>query len=403
MIPVVSNLHWQNDQHNIIVHRRRSRATPTEHSADPRSSITTQRVRPETENRASDDIEVIIPNLSLRYSGGTAVNRTIAPLIAKTLNVVWFGSDAPEGMASLSFLGLLRLRFRRPQRHKVRVWHARRNVEMLTGLILKWLGWDLSLIFNSSAQRRHTRFTRFLMSQMDEIIASNEIAASYLERPATVILHGIDLETYKPPEDRLASFAATGLPGKYGIGIFGRVRQQKGTDLFVAAMLRLLPMYPDFTAVIVGLITAENVAFVDRAKAEIAAAGLAERIRFLGELPIEAVPAWYQRTSIYVFASRVEGFGLTMLEAMAAGNAVVATCAGAAELVIADNGTGVLVRAAEPDALAQAIEPLMRAPEKIDDMGRRARARVMDAFNQEREVDQIIGVYRKIWSTRDWV
>lgn len=348
-----------------------------------------------------DEIEVIIPNLSLRYSGGTAVNRTIAPLIAKKLDAVWFGPDAPPGIRRLTLGDLLALRFRPPARHKVRIWHARRNVEMLAGLLLKWLGWRFALIFNSAGQRRHSRYTRFLIAQMDEIIATSEISASFLERPATVIHHGIDLETYRPPEDRAKSFAATGLPGKYGVGVFGRVRKQKGIDLFVAAMLRLLPKYPDFTAVIVGLITADNAPFVDKLKKDIEAAGLSERIRFLGELPIEEVPAWYQRISIYVFASRVEGFGLTMLEAMAAGNAVVATRAGAAELVIEDRVTGVLAPTGDVEALTESLEPLMRAPEQIDGIGARARARVMDAFNRVREVDQIIGVYRKIWLARD--
>jgi mannosyltransferase len=345
-----------------------------------------------------DEIEVIIPNLSWRYSGGTAVNRTIAPLIAKKLDAVWFGPDAPEGIRRLSLLDLLRLRFEPPKRHKVRVWHARRNVEMIAGLLLRALGWRFGMIFNSAGQRRHTRFTRFLISQMDEIIATSEISASFLERPSTVVHHGIDLETYEPPEDRAAAFAATGLPGRYGIGVFGRVRKQKGIDLFVAAMLRLLPNYPDFTAVIVGLITADNSAFVDKLKDDIAAAGLANRVRFLGELPVEQVPAWYQRISIYVFASRVEGFGLTMLEAMAAGNAVVATRAGAAELVIEDGVTGVLAPTGDVEALTASIEPLMQAPEKIEGIGQRARARVMEDFNRTREVDEIIAVYRKIWA-----
>jgi mannosyltransferase len=233
---------------------------------------------------------------------------------------------------------------------------------------------------------------------MDEIIATSEISASFLDRPATIIHHGIDLEAYKPPEDRAKAFAETGLPGKFGIGVFGRVRKQKGIDLFVAAMLRLLPKYPDFTAVVIGLITPDNEAFVDKLKADIAAAGLSERIRFTGELPIEKVPAWYQRISIYVFASRVEGFGLTMLEAMAAGNAVVATRAGAAELVIEDGITGVLAPTGDVDALAASIEPLLREPERIQGIGERARARVMDAFNRTREVDEIIGIYRKIWA-----
>ncbi len=162
-------------------------------------------------------------------------------------------------------------------------------------------------------------------------------------------------------------------------------------------MLRPLPRYPDFTAVIIGLITPDHAVFVNQLKSDIAAAGLSDRIRFFGELPIQEVPLWYQRISIYVFASRVEGFGLTMLEAMAAGNAVAATRAGAAELVIEDGATGVLAPTGDVAALADAIEPLMREPRKIEAIGERARKRVMEAFNRDREVEEIIGVYEKIW------
>jgi mannosyltransferase len=61
---------------------------------------------------------------------------------------------------------------------------------------------------------------------MDGVIATSDAAASYLKVPAQVIHHGIDTDLYRPPADRLALFAATGLPGKYGIGCFGRVREQ---------------------------------------------------------------------------------------------------------------------------------------------------------------------------------
>ncbi len=175
------------------------------------------------------------------------------------------------------------------------------------------------------------------------------------------------------------------------------MRRQKGSDLFVEAMCRLLPKYPDFTAVLVGHVSVDNLPFVEKLKQRIAAAGLAERIRFLGELPIEEVPLWYQRISIYVFASRVEGFGLTMLEAMAAGDAVVATRAGAAEMVIADGDTGVLAPIDDVEALVAAIEPLMRDPERIAAMGARARARVEQGFSRDREVDEIVAVYRRLW------
>ena len=352
---------------------------------------------PNGESAPLDEIEVIIPNLKRRYSGGTAVNRTIAPLIAERCRAAWFGLDRPQGVAGLSVGNLLRLRSRHPRRRPVRIWHARRNTEMLLGLILKRLGWRLKLIFNSASQRRKTWWTDFLIARMDAVIATSETSASFLRQPATVIHHGIDVETYRPPADRFAAFAATGLPGKYGIGTFGRVRRQKGVDLFVEAACRLLPKYPDFTAVVIGFVSVDNRLFVEGLKQRIAAAGLSDRIRFLGELPIEEVPLWYQRISIYVFASRVEGFGLTMLEAMAAGDAVVATRAGSAETVIIDGETGMLAPVDDVDGLAQALEPLMRNPERIADMGAGARARVVKDFSRDREVDEIVSVYRRLW------
>jgi mannosyltransferase len=352
------------------------------------------------DDKALGELEVVIPNLNWRYSGGTAVNRTIAPLIAKRWRAAWFGPDRPEGIAGLSLSDLLRLRFRPPTHRKVRIWHARRNVEMIAGLVLNLLGCGFALIFNSASQRPKTWLTNFLVARMDAVIATSEMAAQYILRPATVIHHGIDVELYSPPADRRAAFAATGLPGQYGVGTFGRVRRQKGSDLFVEAMCTLLPRYPDFTAVVIGLVTVDNRPFVDGLKQRIAAAGLEQRILFLGELPIEEVPLWYQRISIYVFASRVEGFGLTMLEAMAAGDAVVATRAGAAEMVIADGDDGVLAPVGDADALAAALEPLMRDPERIEAMGRRAREKVVEKFSRDREADEISAVYQRIWARR---
>ena len=346
-------------------------------------------------------IEVIIPNLKRRYSGGTAANRTMAPLIAARCNAVWFGPDRPDGIAGLRFAGLARMRFRPPRERPARIWHTRRNTEMLMGLILKSLGWRLKLVFNSAGQRKKTAYTRFLVRRMDAVTTTSGVSASFVDGPSTVIPHGVDLDAYRPPADRAAAFAATGLPGKYGIGTFGRVRRQKGSDLFVEAMCRLLPKYPDFTAVIVGHVSVDNVAFVEKLKSRIAAAGLSERILFLGERPIEEVPLWYQRTSIYVFASRVEGFGLTMLEAMAAGNAVIATRAGAAEMVIDDGETGFLAPIDDVDALTAAIEPVMRAPERIPAIGAKARARVERDFSREREADDIAAVYRRLWEAQE--
>jgi len=251
-------------------------------------------------------------------------------------------------------------------------------------------------VFTSAAQRHHTWITRWLMGRMDAIIATNDVSASFLRRPATVIAHGVDTDRYAPPQNRAAAFAEAGLPGRYAIGCFGRVRAQKGSDVFVEAMCRLLPRHPDFAAVMVGGIMPEQAAFADDLRRRIEAAGLQSRFVITGELPIEEVPRWYQRLTIYAFTSRNEGFGLTLIEAMSAGAALVAARAGAAELVVEDGTTGVLTPPGDVDALVAALEPLMRDPASAAAMGERGRARVLKKFSLDAEAAAIAAVYRRL-------
>jgi mannosyltransferase len=338
------------------------------------------------------DIELIVPNLHRRYSGVTATNRMVAPRLAKLVRAAWFGSDAPEGIARLSVADLLRLW----RRSTPLIWHARRNNEMIAGVLLRALGWPLKLVFTSAAQRHHSWITRWLIRRMDEIIATSDISASFLKVKATVIPHGVDTDVYAPPADRAAAFAESGFPGRYAIGCFGRVRAQKGSDVFVDAMCRLLPRYPDFSAVIVGAITPEQLPFANELKKRIEAAGLRSRIVITGELPIEDVQRWYQRLTIYAFTSRNEGFGLTLIEAMAAGAALVASRAGAAELVVEHGVTGVLTAPGDADALVAALEPLMRDVAIATAMGQRGRERVLKKFSLDAEAAAIADVYRPL-------
>ncbi len=344
------------------------------------------------ENISAGELELIVPNLHRRYSGVTATNRMVAPKLARMFRAAWFGTHRPDGIAAMGFTDLLRLwRRRRPL-----IWHARRNDEMIAGLLLRGLGWPLKLIFTSAAQRHHTWLTRWLIRKMDAIIATSPLSASYLKREATVVMHGVDTDRYAPPADRTAAFAESGLPGRYAIGCFGRVRAQKGTDVFVDAMCRLLPRYPEFSAVVVGAVVPEQQAFANDLKRRIEAAGLQSRIIITGELPIEDVVRWYQRLTIYAFTSRNEGFGLTLIEAMSVGAALVAARAGAAEFVVENGVTGMLTPPGDVEALVAALEPLMRDPAEATAMGARAQVRVVDKFSLDAEANAIAAVYRTL-------
>lgn len=337
------------------------------------------------------DLDVIIPNLHWNYTGVTATNRMIAPRVARLARARWFGPDAPDGIATMALSEVLALPFR--GRRKI-VWHARRNNEMMVGLLLKSLGWPLRLVFTSAAQRHHTWITRWLVSRMDAVIATSDASASFLKVPCDVILHGVDTARYSPPKNRDAEFQISGLPGKYAVGCFGRVRHQKGTDVFIEAMCSLLPRYPDFSAVVVGAVDDAN--FEAGLKQRVAEAGIADRVRFLGERPIDEVPLWFRRVLIYAFTSRNEGFGLTFLEAMASGNALVAARAGAAEAVVTGGQIALLVPPGDATALATALEALMRDPDRAAAMGQRARDYVAAHFSIEAEAAKIAAVYQRV-------
>jgi mannosyltransferase len=268
---------------------------------------------------------------------------------------------------------------------------------MLAGLALRTLlRFRLVLVFTSAAQRRHTRYTRWLYSRMDRIVATTSAAASYLDRPATIVRHGVDARAFHPPRDRAAEWRAHGGPGDHGIAVFGRVRPNKGTGDLIDALCATLPAHPRWGVVIVGETTPRHAAFRDELEAKVRAAGLAERVRFVGQVEDFAeIPGWYRAATLVAAPPWVEGFGLTVLEAMASGCAVVATRTGAFPEVVVDGETGWLVPCRDPGSLAVALDHALSDPARLAEMGRRGRARVEADFTIEREAGALAEIYEE--------
>jgi mannosyltransferase len=344
------------------------------------------------------EVAVIVPHFKHRATGVTATVVALVPVLARRVPLACLGPGLPADLPRLTPGQLLRLGWSAPAGRPFRIWHARRNVEMLGGVLVKrLLGQKVRLVFTSAAQRPHRRWTRFLLRQMDAVIATSRFAGAWLKVPHEIVLHGVDTERFRPAADRAAAWRATGLPGRHGIGIAGRIRPQKGTDLFVEAMIALLPARPDWTAVILGRAMPEHQAFLDGLKARIAAAGLSDRIRFLGSVPDGELAGWYRALSILVAPPRNEGFGLTPLEAMASGTPVVASCAGAFPDIIADGETGLLVPIEDAPGLRAAVAALIEDPARREAMGAAARGHVVARFGIGTEAAAILAVYERLW------
>jgi mannosyltransferase len=231
---------------------------------------------------------------------------------------------------------------------------------------------------------------------MDGVVATTPEAAAFVPNTTKVVFHGASLERFAPPEDKRTVWQRTGLPGKYGVGVFGRIRPTKGTDIYVDAMIEVLPRFPDFTAVITGLCQPDDAAFKQAMVDKIHAAGLSERILFLGDLPLDDIPSWYQNVTIMVACPRYEPFGITPLEAMAAGCAVVASRTGAFEHIVDEGKTGLLVPTGDAVPLAVALAQLMANPAQAITMGEVGRERVSAQFSIEKEAAGIASVYAHV-------
>ena len=343
---------------------------------------------------------VVAPNLHWRRTGVTTTIVSLLPRQCRAMAIAAVGPFLPPEVPRLSFWRILLGGWRAPPGYANRVWHARRNDEMIVGIVLKHvLRQPWTLMFTSAAQRRHSRFTHWLLDRMDQIVSTSVGAARALGRPSTVIAHGVDTQRYEPAANRTAAWNQTGLPGQAGIGCFARLRPQKGTDLFVEALIRVLPKHPGVTGVLTGLARRDFRSFEAELKGRVAAAGLSDRILFLGERPSEEMPNWFRCMTGYVAPMRSEGFGLTVLEAMASGAAVIATRAGAAPDLVVDEETGYLIPVDDVEALVQAMDRMLSDPARTEAMGRLGRAKAVAEHDIQTEADRLVDIYLGLLKT----
>ena len=333
------------------------------------------------------DIEIIAPHFKRRLSGVTSTIIQLVPRqIADGVKIATLGPGLPDTLPKMTYRQLAGL-WRPLPNGRPRIWHARRNVEMLAGIVLRdILRMKLRLLFTSASQRHHTGYSRWLISKMDHVVATSAKTGSYLQVPHTVVLHGIDTARFHPPTNRERL--------RLRIGCAGRIRHQKGTDLFIDALIALLPRYPDWEGEAIGRVTSEHEGFADALRRKIATAGLSDRLRLAEETT--QVDAWYRSIDLYVAPSRTEGFGLTPLEAMASGVAVIAGDVGAYPEIIVSGETGTVVPTGDLAAYVAAIEPYLADPALARRHGDNALAHVRARFDIGNEVSGLNAVYRSL-------
>lgn len=265
---------------------------------------------------------------------------------------------------------------------------------------------DRPLIFHTHGLLLHTSFAsglkRILMRTYygpmlrlgrAEVVASSEHDRVMLLRdvpslaPRTrTLLNAVDLQNYR-------SIVRQPIRGR--ILVFGRVAERKGIDRLLRALARLPrgDAALDWTLEIAGTEEASERERLDRL---VASTGLGPRVRFLGEYSDDAQRDLLASATIAIFPSRAEGFGLALLEAMAAGVPILASDIAAHRALVGPDFADLIVDFDDPAATAGAIERLLRrSGDALDTLGSALQLGT-EPFEIERLWSQVETVYREV-------
>ncbi|MFG3105295.1 glycosyltransferase [Streptomyces tendae] len=216
------------------------------------------------------------------------------------------------------------------------------------------------------------------------------------DRRVAVVPGGVDTEHFNPAAD------TGGTPERrlrHRLLACGRLVRRKGYDEAV----RVLVQVPDTELLIAGGPPAGTVEADPEARrlAGIARrAGVADRVRLLGGVDPDDMPALLRSADLVLCTPVYEAFGLVPLEAMACGVPVLATDVGGHRDSVADGTTGRLVAPQDPEALAETARALLADERLRRQYGRNGRERVLRHYTWARVADGAEQVYRQTWSAR---
>ena len=174
----------------------------------------------------------------------------------------------------------------------------------------------------------------------------------------------------RPPPAGTHRPGATLPRGRYVLAL-GRVVEKKGFDLLIRAFARIAAGQPEVVLAIGG-----DGPALPALQSLVEELDIAERVCFLGRLSRDEVAVAMDHAEIFVMPSRLEPFGIVVLEAWRAGRAVIATSRGGAPEFVEDGSTGLLVDPFDTAALGAAMDRLLGEPGLGKALGRAGRARV---------------------------
>jgi glycosyltransferase involved in cell wall biosynthesis len=232
---------------------------------------------------------------------------------------------------------------------------------------------------------------KLVLRSFAKVVAVSNNVARELNRSGVplnkivVINNGVDPAAFLNSTDRIR--VQLKLQDFFVIGYVGRLAPEKGLDVLLSSVPGIVRHCPNAHVILVGEgpLRVQLTELAQTLRIE-------SRVKFLG---IRSDMAdIYRAMDVLVLPSRDEGFPMTILEALAAGKAVVATSVGQISQLICDHETGLLIQPGSREQLIDAIVELFRSPELMNKVGQQGKHLVTRQFTAEAMAIKYLEQYR---------
>jgi glycosyltransferase involved in cell wall biosynthesis len=243
-------------------------------------------------------------------------------------------------------------------------------------------------------------FGRAVLARADRVIgvSTGEIEEMRKHLPldmakVRVVPNGFHHERFQPAPSGAPFRAHLGIDDATPLVVFaGRLASNKGLHVLVPAFAKLASAHPDALLVLAGEDQDQRARLQGLAKD----LGIAARVRFPGHLHPDLYPSALAAADVFVLPSEWEAFGIVLAQAMACGAPCVATRVGGAPDVVVDGETGRLVPYGDADALAAALDALLRDPDERRRMGEAGRRRAFAEYSWARVAERTLALYGEL-------
>ena len=279
--------------------------------------------------------------------------------------------------------------------------HKRYNIPLVVTIHATEMGRRRGSIQGNPLSQRIHLAEQYLARAATRIIACSEFmrheiidALRVPPHKISVIPNGVKYQHLLDLRQRYSAFPHIrrrwAQPGQPLIFFVGRLEWEKGPDLLVQAMPKVLAHFPNARLVLAG-----KGSYTPQLIDMIQQAGLEENIQLVGFISDDTRDELYAVADVAIFPSRYEPFGIVALEAMAAGAPVVASNVGGLSEVVSHGHTGLLAET-NATALADAILDILHHPHQAAARAQRAQNVVRTQYSWETIAARVLGVYAEL-------